>query len=348
MRLFSFSTFRTSALATLAAGILLGTPQAGGAAGVAVVDGTITYTAGADEANDLELLFEPSDDGSSVVFRDGGATISPGDDCRRVDGGVACDDTAIRPLSLHLGNRSDRLAMDDCIGDDRRISVWGSRGNDVVSIGSCVGAYVTVNGGAHDDRIATSLNWSRGSTLYGGDGNDALNVREGGYAFLYGGPGHDDLGYTSNIYDPEAPTEDVKVYGDSGNDTISPAPWSFDPRTVFAGTDGKDTLSFAGWGEGEVWFDWASCALCDLETVVGSPYDDTIFGDAGPNTIRSGDGNDTVDARGGTDYVYSGAGDDAVTANDGTWDTIRCGDGLADTVFADRRESLGECEIVHR
>jgi len=37
-----------------------------------------------------------------------------------------------------------------------------------------------------------------------------------------------------------------------------------------------------------------------------------------------------------------------VTANDGTWDTIRCGDGLADTVFADRRESLGECEIVHR
>jgi hypothetical protein len=44
----------------------------------------------------------------------------------------------------------------------------------------------------------------------------------------------------------------------------------------------------------------------------------------------------------------SGDGDDTVTATDGKKDAIRCGAGTNDTVFADRREWMSQCEIVRR
>jgi len=82
--------------------------------------------------------------------------------------------------------------------------------------------------------------------------------------------------------------------------------------------------------------------------VIGSEGDDVIYGDDRPNFIASGGGDDTIDPRGGRDTVYTGDGNDTVTATDRVRDVIRCGAGLLDTVFADRREWLGQCEIVRR
>ena len=95
-------------------------------------------------------------------------------------------------------------------------------------------------------------------------------------------------------------------------------------------------------------FDMAACPTCDIERVIGSAFDDMIFGDGDANWIESGEGDDTVDPRGWDDHVDAGGGNDTVDARDGLHYTIRCGAGPMDTLFADRRESIGECEIVTR
>jgi Ca2+-binding RTX toxin-like protein len=354
MGLYSRPTRRHIAIVTLATAVVLFlTANAASAATVSVVDGTITYTAGPDEENDLRLYFGSYEVGGftrhNLLFVDDGATIKPGRDCARVDDGVACDDAesdAARPLKFSLGNRNDRVDFDDCHGDNRPITVWGSRGNDSIIIGSCGGSHAVVYGGAHDDFIFTWLNHGGFSRLHGGDGRDQLIVNEGGRAFLYGGPNHDFLSYNTYVDDDRSsPTDSIEARGGSGNDTIRPSGMYGVEDAVF-GESGNDTLAMA---EGDSnFFDMAACAMCDLERVIGTSGDDVIYGDEDANTIWSGGGNDTIDPRGGHDYVYSGAGDDTVTSRDGVHDTIRCGEGLLDTVFADRRESLGECEVVHR
>jgi Ca2+-binding RTX toxin-like protein len=347
MRASSRYTSRVMGLALLAlAGLSSAFAGTAAAATVSATDQLITFRAASDEANDLSLEMR----GDSVYLADAGAAITAGAGCTPEGEGVSCPEPNPEnpriALSISLGDRSDRLGFDDCIGENRPVTVWASAGNDSIVIGSCVGAHLTVYGGAHEDRIATSLNHSGFSRLYGGDGRDRLAVNEGGRAFLFGGPNHDELSYNAYVYDELAPTDSVEVRGGSGNDTISPVERGGVEQTVF-GEDGIDTLELPDDGS-PGFFDMAACATCDLERVIGTDSDDVIYGDGDTNWIWSGEGNDTIDPRGARDYVYAGGGDDIVTATDGVLDTIRCGDGLLDEVFADRRESLGECEIVHR
>jgi Ca2+-binding RTX toxin-like protein len=346
MRTTSLSVPRVMAVALLAlAGLASAFAGTAGAATVSATGEVITFKAGPDEANDLSLetRFE------SVYFADAGATLTAGPGCTPEGEGVSCPEQDPPfpgiPLDINLGDRGDRLAFDDCIGENRLVTVSASAGEDTIGLGSCSGLRLTVHGGAHDDRISTSLNHSGSSRLHGGDGRDRLAVNEGGRAFLFGGPNHDELIYNSVVFDG-VPTDSVEARGGSGNDTFRPLERDGIEQTVF-GEDGIDTLVLPDWDSPE-YFDMAACAGCDLERVIGTASDDVIYGDGHTNWIWGGDGNDTIDPRGGGDYVYAGGGDDIVTATDGVFDTIRCGDGLLDEVFADRRESLGECEIVHR
>ena len=64
-----------------------------------------------------------------------------------------------------------------------------------------------------------------------------------------------------------------------------------------------------------------------------------IAGTAGPDVI---DGTSA-----GGDVISAGAGNDRVHARNGRRDTVLCGPGR-DTVWADRRDTLAGCEIVHR
>ncbi|MEM9060683.1 MAG: calcium-binding protein [Pseudomonadota bacterium] len=56
-------------------------------------------------------------------------------------------------------------------------------------------------------------------------------------------------------------------------------------------------------------------ALNDFENVIGTDFDDTIFGNAQNNVLQGGDGDDALHPFGGEDYVNGGAGTDVLLLN---------------------------------
>jgi Tol biopolymer transport system component len=80
-----------------------------------------------------------------------------------------------------------------------------------------------------------------------------------------------------------------------------------------------------------------------------SGRDCRIFGTARGETIRGTVARDIIYPGGGHDTVFAGAGVDDVHARDGVRDTIHCGKGAPDTVFADKLDVVAkDCEDVRR
>ena len=86
-----------------------------------------------------------------------------------------------------------------------------------------------------------------------------------------------------------------------------------------------------------------------MERVIGSPFDDTLVGDANSMRFDGGDGNDTIDPGAGWDSVFAGAGNDQVNVGgDRQYDFANCG-ADDDTVLADHRDQIAkDCETVTR
>ncbi|OWJ64332.1 calcium-binding protein [Inquilinus limosus] len=141
-------------------------------------------------------------------------------------------------------------------------------------------------GGYNDMPVATD----GADTIDGGGGNDIL-YGGGGNDILTGGAGDDFL------------------YGGIGDDLLIAD--SFDTlfNAVFGGP-GRDTLTFAGAAAGVI----ASVQnpQASIEVVIGSSFDDKLFGDDGTD-LQGGDGNDKLSGWGGT--LSGGAGDDVLTAS---------------------------------
>jgi Ca2+-binding RTX toxin-like protein len=54
-------------------------------------------------------------------------------------------------------------------------------------------------------------------------------------------------------------------------------------------------------------------ALFNFEGIIGSPFDDTLTGNANVNEIHGGSGNDIVNGKGGADILDGGTGNDTLT-----------------------------------
>lgn len=118
--------------------------------------------------------------------------------------------------------------------------------------------------------------------LIGGDGNDALFGRNG---------------------------DDIFIGGDG--------------RDIFSGGNGFDTVDYSGEG-GAVTVDMmerivASQAaegdrLYSIESVIGTDFNDRIFGNNDDNLIEGGEGNDSLFGRNGNDVINGGDGDDLISA----------------------------------
>ena len=113
------------------------------------------------------------------------------------------------------------------------------------------------------------------STVFGGDGNDDIDLSLATFAVtIYGGAGDDrikggsgdDIIFGGTGVDGEQSTGDDVIFGGGGNDTISTG-------------DGNDVI-FGGEGEGE--------------GDVDGTGDDIIFGAGGNDTNNTGDGNDVI------------------------------------------------------
>jgi Ca2+-binding RTX toxin-like protein len=84
--------------------------------------------------------------------------------------------------------------------------------------------------------------------------------------------------------------------------------------------------------------------LLSVENVLGGAGEDTLTGSAAPNALTGG---------GGADNLHGLAGNDTIRADgDGFDDTITCGGGTTDHVFADPTDTFpvagpDACELVN-
>ncbi|MGE0054484.1 MAG: cadherin-like domain-containing protein [Hyphomicrobium sp.] len=166
--------------------------------------------------------------------------------------------------------------------------------------------------------------------LDGGDGNDTI-TGDTGNDTLIDGAGNDN------------------VQGNGGNDTFIVG----SGNDIYDGGDGFDTLDFSG-AMSSVRVDLSrslasgqsigSDKVYSIEGVVGSSWNDRLYGDRGDNfidggagndtinggsgndTLIGGDGNDRIGASTGNDVIYDGAGDDRVNAGSGD-DVVFAGSG---------------------
>ncbi len=236
---------------------------------------------------------------------------------------------------IYGGAGNDELyggAGDDIIG--------GGDGNDVIygGIGSD-----TLYGAAGDDVIK------------GGDGNDVIFGGTGNDT-LYGGAGDDVIkGGDGNdvIY---AGSGSDTIYGDAGDDKI----YAGEGADIIYGGEGIDTVSYEnyvapdggrgrgvevhlnnsglGYGYGHGHGISAGDKYYDIENVIGTQYNDTIYGDSGDNIIWGNGGNDTLCGFSQNMYnqtkeiSYLIAGNDTFYTGSRTGDNIRINLGYGNNI----------------
>jgi Ca2+-binding RTX toxin-like protein len=309
--------------AVITAAFLAASVQSASAASITVSSGTLVYTAGAGEANSVQIN-RGAGGGSYwyVAELKSIAVTHPANTCNvGVDDGVRywyyCQDSltgAGAHIQLDLGDGNDTVVAvaANCCTDPGTFTLTenGGSGNDTL-VGGPFGD--TLNGGDNDD------------TLDGGGGADALN----------GGNGSDTASYASRpdavTADPGGGTNDgnasdgaagsrdninsdvESLTGGGGADTLT---GDGNPNRLRGG-NGNDTLSGGGGND----------------TVEGEGNDDNLAGGAGADVFAGGAGNDTADYSAGPEGVAVTVGDGA---NDG-W----VQDNFADDVQADIERVVG-------
>ena len=236
----------------------------------------------------------------NLVGGSGDDTLAGDLQSNRLEGGAGADSllgvTGNDTLIGGLGN-------DVVDGGDGNDSIDGGDGNDVLS-GSTGFDYIV--GGAGNDTLRGG---DQADTLIGGAGNDFLSGGKG-LDSLDGGDGNDTLaGLIGN---------DTMI-GGNGIDTADYSA-SSDGITANLSTGvGGSTLPITGSGAG-------TDVIMGIESLIGSPFDDSLTGDDGANSIFGLGGNDSIFGLGGNDTLNGGDGNDTVFGGDGN-DTLIGGAG---------------------
>ncbi|MFP1632498.1 beta strand repeat-containing protein [Zhengella sp. ZM62] len=273
--------------------------------GSLTVGGTVIGTVTANSAGTLTLTFEAAATASlvndalrQVTFRNTGNdtsavtldwTFSDGNSGAQGTGGAG---TASGSISVTLAIFT---AQDDVVDlNDYDLSAFpgqadGLAGNDVVVLSETQNIGTPFSAGVGNDTVTGS---GSGDVINGDAGNDVL-VGRGGDDTLSGGDGND------------------TVRGGSGADVLS-------------GGAGFDTLNYADstaavqvflGGNTASGGDAAGDTISGFENLVGSNFDDRLYGSAQVNLLDGGagndillgnNGNDTLRGRAGRDILYGG------------------------------------------
>jgi Ca2+-binding RTX toxin-like protein len=183
----------------------------------------------------------------------------------------------------------------------------GVGADDVTDVENAIGTFV-------DDRVFgdSGPNRLQGSGVLAGlAGDDVLQ----GTGDLRGGSGDDDLCPCLHR-DVNAVASDAS--GGEGRDRLlfSTSPYPLD------GNLGPVTVDLAGVGQTPL----GPLTVAGVEDIFGTPDDDVLLGDDGPNVFRAGEGVDVIDGRGGDDRILGGIGPNDLTGGSGD-DEIRTGQG---------------------
>lgn len=218
-----------------------------------------------------------------------------------------------------------------------RISAGG--GNDRICT---AGSDDAIEGGTGSDRIVAGRGddevvGGNGSDLVlGGPGADTVFGKRGNDS-LDGGPGGDflDSGLGDDSVDGGSGDGD-QVIGGVGNDRFSGGAGAGDVLEgdlgrdlIDGGSGAHDTASYALAGSGQIFLDGIGVevdlgagtangdgddSLRGIEDVVGTPFADTIAGDAQPNDLYGGSGIDELLGVGDGDAAFGGTGPDLCRA----------------------------------
>lgn len=275
--------------------------------------------------------------------------------------------------SMFGGPGNDTLLYDASEGD---VEMAGGPGDDTLSMANEGNGRAT--GDAGDDSISGANPTFDDTKWYlGGPGDDFLRAGGDGNDMLDGGTGADrmrgpefelanravlmyaargqpvSVTFDNVANDGENGERDNVEVGNitelrtgAGDDFVEWPSWGLAALDMGRGVD---TVSFAllqaPWGE--------FFAPATVENLIGSPFDDVLYGNAIDNHITGADGHDRLygfagrdmlDGGGGADEVDAGTDADILRLQDGVTDTAICGAGK-DVVAADPLDSLApDCE----
>jgi Ca2+-binding RTX toxin-like protein len=308
-----------------------------GGAGADVVDGGVgndvvrggggsdTLRGGPGDDQLVEISFSTVMQGQPEEELDGPDVLDGGAGTDTIDGNLGDDVVACSAESLQdsISDSGGGTEVFDCSALGFGISYGAGSGIDRVigtSFDDALSGAPQLDGGAGNDTLTAP---GSGGTLTGGAGNDTLR---GGAAadVLDGGDGADTLdGGDGDDVLAGGPGGDV-LRGGGGSETISYADRG-GPVTVTRGGGADDGQV----GEGDD-------VGADIETIVGSPFADSLSTGSTGATVSGGGGNDVLigspvvdafDGGPGNDRLVSGGGNDVLAGGDGD-DTLVAGPGV--------------------
>ena len=153
--------------------------------------------------------------------------------------------------------------------------------------------------------------------IWGGAGADRL-IGHGGDDILDGGPGGDILdgdadgdGLGNSFHSPPFGVG-FFIFGTPGaSDTATYENSDAGVRVTASSTGTPSTGNEGGDAEGD--------RLLNIENLIGSDYDDRLFGDAAANELSGGAGADKLVGHGGNDAIEGGPGSDTLDGDDGEY-----------------------------
>lgn len=260
---------------------------------------------------------------------------------------------SITIVDQFYSNRTiDTLRLNDGTGDvtltTMSFTSYGTNGNDNMDgISANAGEHDTMYGLDGDDDLEGK---DGNDTLYGGIGADDLDG-DGGNDTLDGGAGNDILRgdggndlfvYSAGldeIYDTGSDTDTLWITGGKTINDIAAInnTGSVDATIVITASTDEifvDNLRHTSGRPEILKFDdgFETSQLTGYASWLwGSSGNDTVAGNGSDNTMIGKAGNDTMTAGSGNDYVHGGAGTDSLDGGDGT-DLLYGGDGT-DTLY---------------
>jgi Ca2+-binding RTX toxin-like protein len=221
-------------------------------------------------------------------------------------------------------NLTGQGALDETLtGASKADTLNGGDGNDVL-IG--LAGNDTLDGGNGDDL----LNGGSGDdTLIGGAGNDTASYSDatGGVtvnltvavAQATGGSGSDTLSGIENLVGSafdDVLTGDAganNLNGGAGNDTLDGG--AGNDTAVYRDALAGVTVSLA-LADAQATGGSGTDTLIGIENLIGSSFDDVLYGDSNVNRIEGGAGNDTIAGGLGNDFLFGGEGSDTLFYGD--------------------------------